>query len=265
MSVLLHHVDDGPAQAPVLVLSGSLGSTLEMWEPNVPALVRHFRVVRIDQRGHGRSPAPPGPYTVAELAEDFLLTVDSLGIERFAWCGLSMGGAIGMYIASEHPERLTALALCATSARFDPRLWRQRADDVEQYGLDALAERVVERWFTPSWADEHPDAVRRAHHWLARTPIPGYLGCCEALATWDGVDRLAGIRTPTVILAGESDPVAPAQPHAELMRAGIPGARLAVLSAAHLLNIEAAQQVDELLVGHVLDALQAVRGPGGAP
>lgn len=261
MGVLLHHTVEGLEEGPVLVLAGSLGSTLEMWEPNVPALGRRLRIVRIDQRGHGRSPAPPGPYTIAELADDFLTTLDSLGLRDVAWCGLSMGAMIGMHIASEHPGRISALALCATSARFESAPWRQRIADVEEHGLGPLAPRIVGRWFTPAWAAAHPVAVARAREWVGDTTQPGYLGCCEAIATWDHVDRLDAIQAPTLVLAGEADPVAPAEPHAELLRSAIDGARLETLPASHLLNIEAAERVNRLVVDHVLDAVQ---GPGSS-
>lgn len=263
MGVLLHHQVDGPADAPAVVLVGSLGSTLQMWEPNVPALSGPFRVIRIDQRGHGRSPAPPGPYTIAELADDVLTTLDALDVRQTAWCGLSMGAMIGMYLAATRPERITRLVLCATSAHFpDPSIWRRRIADVTRCGTAPLAARIVDRWFTPAWAAAHPDQVRRARRWVGRTPAAGYVGCCHAIETWDHVDRLADVAAPTLVLAGESDPVTPVEPHGRVLRDGIRGARLAVLPASHLLTIEAADEANRLIVEHLLPRVASTPGRG---
>ena len=249
--VALHHVDEGPRDAPVLVLSGSLGSTLEMWRPQVAPLTRHFRVIRIDHRGHGGSPVPPGPYRIADMAADVLALLDELGLGRVAWCGLSMGGMIGMYLGSEAPERLTGLTLCCTSAHFpDTTVWKERIAAVSSGGTAAIAESVVSRWFTPGWAAAHPDSVAEAVGWVAGTPDEGYLASCQALEVWDHRDRLGAIAVPTLVVAGAEDPSTPVEPHARTIADGIPGARLEVLDAAHLATIERADEATALIAEH---------------
>jgi 3-oxoadipate enol-lactonase len=252
MSVALHHVDEGPRDAPVLVLAGSLGSTVEMWRPQVEALARRFRLIRLDHRGHGGSPVPEGPYRVADLAGDALALLDSLGVERAAWCGLSLGGMVGMHLASETPERISRLVLCCTSAYFPDRsVWTDRIAAVRAGGTAPIAETVVERWFTPGWAAEHPDAVTRARTWVAETSDAGYLACCQAIEVWDHRDRLAAITAPTLVVAGSADQATPVEPHARFIAGSVPGARLEVLDGAHLATIECAEQATAMIATHV--------------
>jgi 3-oxoadipate enol-lactonase len=251
VSVALHHIDEGPRDAPVLVLAGSLGSTLEMWRPQVAPLTERFRVIRIDHRGHGHSPVPPGPYRIADLAEDVLALLDGLGLERVAWCGLSMGGMIGMHLGSEAPERIESLALCCTTSNFpDTTIWKERIAAVSSDGTASLAEGIVSRWFTPDWAATHPDVVAEAASWVAATPDDGYIACCQALEVWDHRDRLGVITAPTLVIAGAADPSTPVEPHARTLADGIPGARLEVLDAAHLATIEAADTATALIAEH---------------
>jgi 3-oxoadipate enol-lactonase len=250
-TVALHHVDEGPRDAPVLVLSGSLGSTVEMWRPQVAPLTERFRVIRIDHRGHGGSPVPPGPYRVADLAGDVLALLDSLGLDRVAWCGLSLGGVVGQYLASETPQRISRLTLCCTSPHWpDPSVWEQRIAAVTASGTGAIAASVVERWFTPEWAAAHPEVVADAVAQVAGTPDAGYAGCCEALRVWDHRPRLGAITAPTLVVAGGQDPATPVEPHARTLAEGIPGARLEVLDAAHLATIERPEQCTALIVEH---------------
>ncbi len=251
MTVALHHVDEGPRDAPVLVLAGSLGSTLEMWRPQVAPLTGRFRLIRIDHRGHGGSPVPPGPYRVADLAGDVLALLDDLGLDRVAWCGLSLGGVVGQYLASEAPERIGRLTLCCTSAHWpDPSVWEQRIAAVESGGTGPIAAAVVERWFTPEWAAAHPDVVADAVAQVAGTPDAGYAACCDALRVWDHRPRLGAITAPTLVIAGSADPATPVEPHARTLAEGIPGARLGVLDAAHLATIERADQATALIADH---------------
>lgn len=252
--VALHHLDSGPAgdpARPVLVLSGSLGSTVGMWRPQVDALIENFRVIRVDHRGHGGSPAAPGPYRMADLAGDVLALLDSLGVARVAWCGLSLGGMIGMYLASEHPDRLSSLTLCCTTAHFpDPTPWRDRIRAVADSGTAPIADAVVTRWFTPVWAAAHPDTVAEATAMVAGTSDEGYLGCCQAIETWDHRERLGAITTPTLVLAGSGDLATPVEPHSRTIVDGVPGARLEVLDAAHLATIERAAEATPLIAAH---------------
>jgi 3-oxoadipate enol-lactonase len=251
MAVELHYVDEGPRDAPPLVLSGSLGSTLEMWRPQVASLSERFRLIRIDHRGHGGSPVPPGPYRMADLAGDVLALLDKLGLDRVAWCGLSLGGMVGMYLGSEAPQRLTSLTLCCTSAYFpDKTVWTERIATVSTRGTAPIAETVVSRWFTPEWAVRHPDAMAEAQKWVAETPDDGYVACCQALEVWDHRDRLGAITVPTLVIAGSADPSTPVEPHARTIVEGIPGTRLEVLQAAHLATIERAEEATNLIAEH---------------
>lgn len=250
-AVALHHVDEGPRDAPVLVLSGSLGSTVDMWAPQVAPLRERFRLIRIDHRGHGGSPVPPGPYRVADLAGDVLALLDGLGLERVAWCGLSLGGVVGQYLASEAPERISRLTLCCTSAHWpDASVWEQRIAAVTEGGTGSIAAAVVERWFTPEWAAAHPEAVADAVAQVTGTPDEGYAGCCDALRVWDHRPRLGAITAPTLVLAGAHDPATPVEPHIRTLAEGIPGARLEVLDAAHLATIERPEQSTALIAEH---------------
>lgn len=250
MTVELHVVDEGPRDAPPLVLAGSLGSTLAMWQPQA-ALTERFRVLRIDHRGHGGSPVPPGPYTMADLAGDVVALLDRLGLESVAWCGLSIGGMVGMHLASEHPERIRRLTLCCTSAHFPNRqVWADRIAAVESGGTASIAHGVVEKWFTPAWAAEHPDTVAAYEAQVAGTDDAGYLGCCAALRDWDHRDRLGAITAPTLVIGGAQDPSTPIEPHTRTIVAGIPGAHLEVLGGAHLATVESADAATELIAVH---------------
>ena len=247
----LHFVDEGPRDAPPLVLSGSLGSTLEMWRPQVPALTERFRVIRIDHRGHGGSPVPEGPYRMSDLAGDALELLDALQLDQVAWCGLSLGGMVGMYLASEFPSRLRSLTLCCTTANFpDLTPWRERIAAVRDRGTAPIAAGIAGRWFTPSWAEAHPDVLAEAVDMIAGTPDAGYLACCQAVEAWDHRDRLPSITTPTLVIAGSQDLATPVEPHARTLVDGIPGARLEVLDAAHLATIERAAEATPLIAGH---------------
>ncbi len=246
----LHHLDEGPRDAPVLVFAGSLGSTVEMWRPQL-ALAERFRVIRIDHRGHGSSPVPPGPYAMADLAADVLELLDELTLPRVAWCGLSLGGMVGMYLGSEHPERLTSLTLCCTSAYFPDRTpWVERIAAVEAGGTASIADAVVARWLTPGWAAAHQDVLSELKGMVAATPDAGYVACCQAIAAWDHRDRLTAVAVPTLVIAGAEDPSTPVEPHSRTLAEGIPGARLEVLPGAHLVTIESAEIATSLISGN---------------
>jgi 3-oxoadipate enol-lactonase len=250
--VKLHYDLEGPADAAVLVLPSSLGTSVELWAANVPFLSRSFRVLRYDQRGHGGSETPPGQYSVEDLGRDLLELLDRLGIGSILLCGLSLGGAPAMWLAAHARQRVDRLVLACTSARFgEPEHWHERAAVVRERGLEAIADSVVDRWFTRRFAGEQPETVSRFRRMLLSTPRQGYAGCCEALAGWDFRDRLAEIRVPTLVLAAAEDPSTPPD-HAELLAGGIPDAKLAVLSrAAHLANVEQSERFSQLVVEHL--------------
>lgn len=248
------HRFDGPADAPVIVLSNSLGTTLEMWEPQMPELTKHFRVLRYDPRGHGRSAAPAGPYTADDLGRDVIELLDSLEIERISLCGLSMGGMIGMWLGVNAPERVDRLALTCTSARFGtPEIWTERAAAVREAGsVDVLADAAMERWFSPAFREQHPDEVARFREMVAATPADGYAGCCDALRDFDYRDRLRQIEAPTLVVSAALDPATPPG-DGELIASGIPGARLVVIEdTAHLANIEKPDAYTRTVLDHLL-------------
>ena len=243
----LRYRDDGPPDGPVLVLGASLGTTGEVWRPQLAALTTRYRVIRYDHRGHGGSPVPPGPYTVADLGGDVLGLLDTLALDRVDLGGLSLGGMVAIWLAAHAPRRVRRLALVCTSARpGQPEYWRQRADTARAQGTAALADTIVGRWFTPAMARERPEAVAWVRAMLTGTPAEGYAGCCEAIGTLDLVPLLPRITAPTLVIAGVADPAFPL-PHAERLVAGIPAARLAIVDAAHLANVEQPEIVAELL------------------
>jgi len=231
----LRHRLDGPDDAPVVVFSNAIGTSLELWDEQAEALASRFRVLRYDHRGQGGSDVPRGPYSLPLLAADLTSLLDELGIAQVSFVGLSLGGAVGMQFASANPARLDRLVLACTSARFgSPESWLERAALVRRGGIAPLVEPVLARWFT---SDVPAEAVARYRAMLEATPVEGYAGCCEALAGWDFRARLGGIHAPTLVLAGAEDPATPLE-HAEEIAEGA-AARLVVLEgASHLANVE---------------------------
>jgi 3-oxoadipate enol-lactonase len=250
--VALHHLLEGPEDASVLVIANSLGATPDMWDEQARTLQDHFRLLRYDHRGHGGSPVPPGPYRIDDLGCDVLALLDRLEIQAFSFCGLSIGGMVGMWLASEVPDRVERLVLCCTSARFaPPDQWDSRAAAVRADGVGAIAGAVLERWFTPALHESHPEVVEWAGWMLRATPAEGYAGCCEAIRDADLNDRLGAIRAPTLVIAGSDDPAAPVE-QAEAIRDGIPGARLVVIpQAAHLANVEQPEDFTRAMLDHL--------------
>ena len=249
------HRFDGPEDAPVLLLSNSLGTTHEMWQPQVDALSGYFRVLRYDRRGHGRSDVLPGPYSIAALAGDVIELLDSLGIGRVSYCGLSIGGMDAMWNAVHAAGRIDRLALCSTSAWMPPReLWDERAALVRAEGTAAVADATMERWFSPGFRDAEPETVARVREMVASTPVEGYSGCCEAIREWDFRTELGRISAPTLVLSAENDPSTPPD-HGRLIADGIPGAAFSVLPGAwHLSNVEQAEEFTAAVLAHLATA-----------
>ena len=235
----IHYELAGPAEAPVVMLSNSLGTRLEMWDPQMPAVSQRYRVLRYDSRGHGESAAPPGPYSIELLAEDAVGLLDALGIERVHFCGLSMGGMVGQALAARHPERLRSLTLCSTACHMEAKhLWDERIKLAGERGMAALADAVVERWFTESYRTEPSIVVERVRQMILDTPARGYAACCGAIRDMDLRETIRAIRLPTQIIVGADDPATPPA-KAEEIRERIEGSKLEVIpDAAHLLNIE---------------------------
>ena len=242
---------EGPAGAPVVVLGNSLGTTRAVWEPQQALLRRHFRLLRYEHRGHDGSPAPAGPYTIGQLGADVLALLDGYGIERAAYCGISLGGMIGLWLASNAPDRIAALGLCCTSAYLPPvSLWTERARQVRSAGMGAIAQQVViGRWFTPLFGATQPSVPASFVAQVQATDPEGYAGCCEAIAAMDLRPSLTSIMAPTLVIAGAEDPATPPW-HGAVIASGIADARLTVIrGAAHLANVSAPGQVGSALLG----------------
>jgi 3-oxoadipate enol-lactonase len=237
--VEVRHEFRGKRGSPALVFTGSLGTDLTMWEPQAERLKPRFCTLRYDIRGHGRSPVPPGPYSMDDLGSDLLALLDRLGIERASLCGLSIGGMISMWLAANAPERVERLVLCCTSAQLGPpSAWHERAATVRAEGVGAVADAVLGRWYTAGFAAAHPDEIERMRRILTATPPEGYAACCEAIAEMDLTPDLPSIAAPTLVIAGEQDPSTPPE-HGRRIADLIPGARFEVISpAAHLATVE---------------------------
>jgi 3-oxoadipate enol-lactonase len=249
MPCRLHHRLDGPPEAPVLVLSGSLGTDLSMWDPVAAQLAGRFRTLRYDLRGHGQSGVPPGPYAMSDLGEDLLALIDELEIERAGLCGLSIGGMISMWIAANAPERVSRLVVCCTSAYLGPDAgYGGRAVAVRRDGIEPLADAVLERWFTPRFARERPEIVQDMRARLCATPAEGYAGCCEAIDGMDLRGALGVIRAPTLVVAGEADPATPPA-HGEAIAEAVTDAELTIFpDAAHLAPVEHPEDAAALIL-----------------
>jgi 3-oxoadipate enol-lactonase len=248
----------GKTGAPAVVLSHSLGSGLNMWDPQMARLEPRYRVLRYDTRGHGRSTATEGPYTLEQLARDAVGLMDVLGIEQAHWVGLSMGGMIGQCVALTHPERLLSLCLCDTAAFIGKEaqpVWDERIAAIRKDGPQALVDGTLSRWFTPAFLSRNPPRLGAVRDQFLATPVAGFVGCSEAIRRLNYLERLSEIRVPTLILVGEDDPGTPVDA-SRMMHERIAGSRLVVIpAAAHLSNVEQA----EVFNGHLLRFLDEQR------
>ena len=249
MSVALNHRVEGPAEASVLVLLNSLGTDLRMWEPQAAALRDEYRLVRLDTRGHGGSPVPEGPWTLADIGGDVLALLDSLGIAKASFAGVSLGGSTAVWLAAHAPERVEAAIPCFTSAWFGgPGPWLRRAEIVSEKGVEAVADAVLERWFTP---EADPELVARMRRMIIATPPAGYAAATEVVAHLDLRPDLARINVPTLVISGAEDPACPPDV-GRALAAGVPGAGFAVVEgAAHLGNLERPDAVTDLIRSHL--------------
>jgi 3-oxoadipate enol-lactonase len=252
VSVDVKHTLDGPEDAPVVVFSNSLGTTGAMWDAQAAALSQRFRVLRYDARGHGETPAPPGPYTVGDLAGDVLALLDHLGLERVSFCGLSIGGMTGMWLGVHAPERIERMAICCTGMQLPTaEMWTERAAQVRREGMGSVIDATMDRWFTPGFRERNQKVVERIREIFLTTDPEGYAGCCEALAEFDMRGRLDAVTAPTLVIAGEDDPVGTPE-RAAAIGEEIEGSRLVVLpEARHLAAVEQAdavtRELEELL------------------
>ncbi len=240
---------DGPADAPVVVLSNSLSSNLSMWDDQFAALTARYRVLRYDQRGHGQSTVTPGPYTFDMLADDVRGLLEALGIGAVHFVGLSMGGMTGMNLAVRHPEILESLVLCDTSAHMPPpELWDERIALARDGGMSATSEATLGRWFTAPFHAARPDAIARVRQMIETTPVEGYAGCCMAIREMDQIAALPRISMPTRVIVGADDPSTPVSA-SQLINDKIPGSDLVIIeNAAHLSNIEKASEFNAAML-----------------
>jgi 3-oxoadipate enol-lactonase len=213
------------------------------------ALTQHFRVIRYDRRGHGKSDVPPAPYSMERFGRDVLAILDDLDVERVHWCGLSMGGMVGQWLGAKAPQRFGKIILANTACYYpDPTNWLNRIKAVKQGGLASVADTVVAGWLTAEFREREPQITANLKAMLLASPVQGYLACCEALSTLDQRDLLPEIRSPTLVIAGRHDPATPVAA-GEFIRGRIPGASMTILDAAHISNVEQPHAFTEAVIG----------------
>lgn len=242
----------GDARHPALLLLHALGSSLAMWDAQIPAFAAHFRVVRLSLRGHGASPftGPPEP-DIAAITDDACALLDGLSIERAHWCGLSLGGMVAMCAAYRHPGRVNRLVLASTTAHMPPPdAWSQRIALVREQGMRPLAQATMQRWFTPAFHRDNPHEVMRIQGIFLGTDPSGYAAASAAIRDMDQRALLQGICAPTLVIGGSADVGVPPDRAAEL-QAAIPAARRVILEAAHLSNIEARKDFNAAVLTHL--------------
>jgi len=240
---------EGRDGGPTLMLSNSLGSTLQLWEPQMPALTKLFRVVRYDRRGHGKSEIGAMPYSMERFGRDALAILDDLNIAKVHWCGISMGGMVGQWLAANAPERVDKLILANTASYYaDPSGWDTRIKAVREGGVAAIADTVMNAWFTADFRERAPEVVARMKAMLSATPAESYVACCETLRTLDLRALLPKIVSPTLVIAGRHDP-STTLAAGEFIRSQIPRASLTILDAAHISNVEQPHAFTDAVVG----------------
>jgi 3-oxoadipate enol-lactonase len=234
----LHYVVEGPGDAPALVLSHSIGANLSMWDFVSPAFATRYKVIRYDTRGHGASDTPSGPYSIADLGRDALALIDALQIQQCCFCGLSLGGMIGVWLAIHAPHRIEKLVLANTAARIGTEdLWNERIRQVRQGGLATMTDAILARWFTPQFWQNSPAITGSIRTMLASTSSEGYANCCAAIRDEDLRSNLHAIAAPALIITGAEDPATPPR-DGQFLAEGIPHAKLVELATSHLSAIE---------------------------
>lgn len=230
---------EGPQDAPVLILSNSIATNLHMWDDQAPIFSKQFRLIRYDRRGHGKSGAPKGPYTIEMLSRDALAVADAAGAKKFNWCGLSLGGMVGQWLGTNAPERLNKLVISNTNFFYaEKQPWDDRIKLVTEKGMSALADPMMERWFTPETRARAPEKVARVRAMLTATPVDGFVGCCYAIRAMDFRESNKNISVPTLVMVGAKD-IATLPAYGEAMVAQIKGSKLATIpDAAHISNVE---------------------------
>jgi 3-oxoadipate enol-lactonase len=241
-NVSLHYERSGVQGAPALVLSSSLGTTAELWTTQLPEFEQHYDVIRYDMRGHGASSVPMGPYSVEQLSDDVLGLINELQLADVAFCGISIGGAIGQWLAIHAPEGFRAFILCNTAAKIGTlENWKIRIATVRQEGMNAVADRILQGWFTSPFREVNPETVARMRAMLTQCDPAGYVSTCAAVRDVDLRNAVHQIRKPVCIFAGKHD-LSTTVEDAQFLHRAIEGSKLVELPAAHISNIEAATQ-----------------------
>ena len=248
----IHYDLSGAENAPVLVFSNSLGTNFSKWDSQLPVLQKHFRVLRSDTRGHGQSSVTPGPYSIEQLSRDVLFLLEFLGFDHVCFCGLSMGGMIGMWLALNAPHRLHKVVLCNTAAKIGtPEFWNSRIEKVRKSGMNSISAAVIERWFTPAFRGRSQNVVTATQRTLESADPEGYVANCAAVRDFDTRSAISAINVPTLIVTGTHDPgttVADGRYLAEQIK----GAHFVELDASHLSNIEARDHFNAEVAGFLL-------------
>jgi 3-oxoadipate enol-lactonase len=248
----IHYEVEGAQDKPVLMFCNSLGTTLHMWDGQMPEVLKHFRVVRYDRRGHGKSGVPNGPYTMEMLGRDALAVMDAAGVDKINWCGLSMGGMVGMWLGANAPQRCNRLILSNTSAYFENKqIWNDRIALVKEKGLTAIVGGTLERWFTKDFRDREPAKVKSIADMFLATKLEGYIACGQAVRDMDHREIIKKITAPTMIIAGKQDAGTTVE-MAELIRKSIPGASMTLFDAAHIATVECEHDYTEAVLGFLL-------------
>ncbi len=232
---------EGPASAPALMLSNSLGTNLHMWDAQTPEFAKHFRVIRYDRRGHGGSDVPAGPYSMERFGRDVIAVLDALDIEKTNWCGLSMGGMVGQWLGANAPDRMEKLVLSNTHSHYpDKAPWNDRIKFVDEKGLGQLVDANMQRWFTEGFRKRAPETIAHMKKMFVATDPKGYIGCCQAIMAMDMRPSNPSISAPTMVIVGVQDAATP--PAAgEAIQKQITGAQLFSIDAAHISNMEQPQ------------------------
>jgi 3-oxoadipate enol-lactonase len=253
--IVLHHQVFGRSDGPALVFANSLGSDFRIWQEVAPAFLDRFRVILYDERGHGLSDAPPGPYSMDDHADDLLALLDALRVSRAAIVGLSVGGMIAQRIAAREPGRVSALVLCCTAVRIGTaESWAERIAIVEKHGIEAIAEAILARWFAPAFRETRASEYAGWRNMLVRTPVPGYVGTCATVRDADLTEDAGRIVAPTLCVAGEQDGSTPAD-LVQQTAALIPGAAFRIIErAGHIPCIERPRELAAIIQAHLKEA-----------
>lgn len=246
----LYYEISGKEDGPPILFSNSLASTLHMWDPQMPAFQKHYRVIRYDSRGHGKSGAPEGAYSIETLVDDAIGLLDHLGIDQTDFCGLSKGGMVGQRLATLHPKRVDRLVLCDTACYMGPpEMWEGRIDTASVDGMGGVVDATIMRWFTEPFQKRDPAAVDKVREMILNTPVAGFVGCCRAIQSMDQRETIQAISAPTLVVVGADDPGTTPDAAREIHKR-IKGAKLEILpDAAHLANIEQPKLFDEAVLG----------------